>query len=94
MANLIKKCAVQLSVMELTKASQCLAEFRNYRKEMLRENRVHGWCRKKSYSRDKSIDTAISKKVIIEEEPPKRMVTRRTMKVLNKFKSGFDLIKV
>jgi hypothetical protein len=50
----------------------------------------HGWSRKKSVSRDKSIDTVVTKKIVIEQEPPERMTRRRTAKVLNSSKTGFD----
>ena len=70
-----------------------LDKFRTVRKEMLLFYRGSGWQRKKSCSRDKSLDTKSVKTVSIEEEPPKRMETRRSIKVMNQSKTGFDIIK-
>ena len=71
-----------------------LTKFKKTRKEMLLLYQDHGWTRKKSLSRDKSIDTMTSKKVIIEPREFDARQTRRTYKILNESKNGFDLIKV
>ena len=49
-----------------------------------------GWLPKRSCSRKKSIDTKSAKSIVIKEEVPTRMETRQRVKVLNKFKNGFD----
>jgi hypothetical protein len=69
-------------------------KFRTARRSMLSLYKDHGWNRKRSISRDKSIDTVISKKIIIEEKVSEARQTRQTMKVLNESKNGFDLIKI
>jgi hypothetical protein len=71
-----------------------LDRFRTARRSMLLSYKDNGWNRKRSISRDKSIDTTTSKKVIIEPKVFDARQTRRTMKVLNESKNGFDLIKV
>lgn len=51
---------------------------------MLKENKAHGWCRKKSCSRDKSIDTKvtmISKNEL--KETNVRILRKRTI-IINK----------
>jgi hypothetical protein len=71
-----------------------LNKFRSARKQMLSLYKDNGWQRKKSASRDKSVDTVVSKKIVIKEKVPVPMKTRRTLKVLNEAKNGFDLIKL
>ena len=71
-----------------------LNDFKTARRSMLLFYKDNGWTRKKSISRDKSLDTKSVKTIAIEEEPPKRMGTRKSVKVLNKSKNGFDIIKL
>ena len=71
-----------------------LDKFRVARREMLLLYKDHGWNRKRSLSRDKSLDSKSVKTLEFEKEPTEPMKTRKTMKVLNEAKNGFDLIKI
>ena len=79
---------------EFLQMEKQLSDFKVARKGMLLLYKDHGWSRKKSCSRDKSIDTVVSKKIVIEPKASKARQTRRTYKILNESKNGFDLIKV
>jgi hypothetical protein len=61
---------------------------------MLKETKCHGWLRKKSCSRDTSLDIKQEKKIVIEEKVAVGIKTRRMVKVLNEAKNGFDIIKL
>ena len=92
--KLIKEQYGKVTQKEFLEMEEEFNKFRRARKEMLLFYKGSGWKRKTSLSRDQSLDSKSVKTIAIKEEPPKRMGTRKSVKVLNHSKNGFDIIKL